>query len=297
MVRFLALLFLLCCSPPAWGRDPMRVLTTLPDLADWAREIGGERVEVKSLLTGTENYHSYEPRVSDVKAVAGSRVLIQVGLGLEEWLDGLVENARNGELVMVDASKGVLVLGGKEGAGHGHGHGHGDGNPHVWVDPESAAVMCRNIARGFEAADPFAGDFYEKRLVAYLGRLGDLATRLRAEVATLPDRRFLSYHAAWPYFARGLGFEVAGVVTELPGQEPSAKILAGLIRRIRAEKLRVLVTEPQLPSKLPDLLAEETGIRVVTLSHLLVAGQAANYLELLEANARTLIGALKRTGP
>ncbi len=157
--------------------------------------------------------------------------------------------------------------------------------------------MCRNIARGFEAADPYAGDFYEKRLKAYLGRLGDLATRLRAEVAKLPDRRFLSYHAAWPYFARGLGFEVAGVVTELPGQEPSAKVLAGLIRRIRGEKLRVLVTEPQLPSKLPDLLAEETGIRVVTLSHLLVAGQAANYLELLEGNARTLIAALQGPGP
>ncbi|MHB8765752.1 MAG: metal ABC transporter substrate-binding protein [Deferrisomatales bacterium] len=295
MFRRLALLALLIGSP-AWGVDTIRVLTTLPDLADWTRELGGRRVEVRSLLTGTENYHSYEPRVSDVKAVARTRVLVKVGLGLEEWLDGLVENARNSQLLTVEAARGVEVLGAGEPAGGpagAHDHDHALGNPHVWVDPVSAGIMCRNIARGLEAADPFAGDFYQKRLRAYLDRLEATTARLRAEVAALPDRRFLSYHAAWPYFARGLGFELAGVVTELPGQEPSARSLAALIERIRAEKIRVLVTEPQLPSKLPEVLAHETGIRVISLSHLLVAGSAPNYLALLEKNAGALISALK----
>jgi ABC-type Zn uptake system ZnuABC Zn-binding protein ZnuA len=90
-----------------------------------------------------------------------------------------------------------------------------------------------------------------------------------------------------------LGFEFAGVVTGIPGQEPSAKALAALIRRIRAEKIRVLVSEPQLSSKLPDLLAQETGIRIVTLSPFLGIGAARDYLDLLEANAQALISALQ----
>ncbi|MBE0618192.1 MAG: zinc ABC transporter substrate-binding protein, partial [Proteobacteria bacterium] len=288
-------LFVLCCvlvALPAFGADTVKVVTTIPDLADWVRQVGGSHVEVKSLLQGFENPHTYEPKVSDVKALAGARVLVKVGLGLEEWLDGLVENARNGELVIVDASQGVQVIGDR-GSGQGGDHEHALGNPHVWLDPASAAVMCRNIARGLEIVDPVAGDAYQKGLTAYLQRLETVTQRLRDQVRALKDRRFLSYHAAWPYFARGLGFEAVGVVTGIPGQEPSAKALAALIERVRAERIRVLVTEPQLSSKLPDLLADETGIRVVSLSPLLGTGTAADYVAQMEANAQTLIRALQ----
>ncbi len=296
MYRTLLFLLSLVVAVPAFGADPLKVVTTLPDLADWARQIAGGRVEVKSLLQGFENPHTYEPKVSDVKELAGARVLVKVGLGLEEWIDGMVENARNEDLLVVDASQGVEVIG-SDGVHREEPHFHALGNPHVWLDPVNAAVMCRNIARGLEAADPAAGDAYHKGLDAYLGRLDTLARRLRAEVARLPDKRFVSYHAAWPYFARGLGFEVAAVVTEIPGQEPSAKALAALISKIRKEKLRVLVTEPQLSSKLPDLLRQETGIDVVTLSPLLGATPEKDYLALLEANAEALTRALRGAAP
>ena len=278
---------------PAAGLDRIRVVTTLPDLADWVREIGGDRVEVRSLLRGFENPHTYEPRVSDVKAVAGSRVLVRVGLGLEEWLDGLVENSRNSELIQIVAAEGVPVLD----AGEHQAHGHAAGNPHVWLDPGRAAIMCRNIARGLEAADPFAGSYYQERLRAYLARLERTAEAIRQQVRSLKDRRFISYHPAWPYFAEGLGFELVGVVTRVPGQEPSARSLARLVDRIRAERIPVLVTEPQLPSEIPELLREETGIRVVTLSPILGVGPAKTYLELLERNATLLIEALSEASP
>lgn len=293
MARLTGLLWIFLALP-SWGAEPIRVVTTLPDLADWVREIGGDRVRVTSLLTGLENPHTYEPTVGDIKAVAEARVLVKVGLGLEEWLEGLVQNARNEQLLVVEAARGVPVL---QNEGAEGGHGHGRGNPHVWLDPGAAAKMCRNIADGLGEADPQDRTLFEDRVAAYLDRLGSLASRLRRQVASLPDRRFLSYHAAWPYFARGLGFEVAGVVTPIPGQEPSARSLVDLIRKIRDEKIPVLVTEPQLSSKLPDLLHQETGIRVVTLSPLLGSGSAKSYLELLEANAERLIGALRESRP
>ncbi|MEW6486994.1 MAG: metal ABC transporter substrate-binding protein [Thermodesulfobacteriota bacterium] len=301
-----ALIFLWCLLVPAsaLASNAVRVVTTLPDLADWVRQIGGSQVDVRSLLQGFEDPHTYEPRVGDVKALAGARVLVKVGLGLEEWLDGLLENARNSELLVVEASRGVKVLGDEE-AGHedekdhghrrGHDHGHPQGNPHVWLDPANAALMCRNIARALEVADPVAQDAYQKGLSAYLLRLEAALAGFREEVQTLEDRRFLSYHASWPYFARSLGLEEVGAVTRVPGQEPSAKALASLISRIREEQIRVLVTEPQLSSKIPDLLAQETGIRVVTLSTLLGTGPAPDYLGLFETNARTLIQALQES--
>lgn len=295
MLRTLVTLSCLLLAGPALGANAVKVVTTLPDLADWVRQIGGSQVEVNSLLQGFEDPHTYEPRVGDVKSLARARVLVKVGLGLEEWLDGLLENARNSELVIVEASRGVKVLG-DEAAGHedhAHGHGHHQGNPHVWLDPANAAIMCRNIARALEVADPVAQDAYQKGLNAYLLRLEETAARLRGEARELEDRRFLSYHASWPYFARSLGLEAVGAVTRVPGQEPSAKALAALISRIREEKIPVLVTEPQLSSKVPDLLAQETGIRVLTLSTLLGTGPARDYLELFEANARALIQALR----
>jgi ABC-type Zn uptake system ZnuABC Zn-binding protein ZnuA len=248
---------------------------------------------VRALLSGLEDIHTYEPRVSDVKAVAGARVLLAVGLGLEEWLQGLVENAGNGDLLVVQTSKGVSLI--REEARGGRpekGHAHGDENPHVWLDPANAAVMCRNIAAALEAVDSTAGSFYRKRLEAYVKQLETAASRLRASAAALKDKRFLSYHPAWPYLAKGFGLSLVGVVTEDPAQEPSAKALAALVSRVRREKIRVLVTEPQLPSKIPRLLAQEAGVRVVTLSDLVGYGGTRTYLENLEANVRTLVTAL-----
>jgi ABC-type Zn uptake system ZnuABC Zn-binding protein ZnuA len=294
MRRILVALIGVLIAASSWGVDTIQMVTTLPHLADWSREIGGDRVEVHSLLKGFESPHTYEPKVSDVKALAGSRVLVKVGLGLEEWIDGLVENANNSELLIVEASRGVDMIRGDPDHGPGD-HSHPLGNPHVWLDPANAAVMCGNIARGLEAADPFADGYYQKRLADYLERLNATAKRIRADVATLSDPRFLAYHPAWPYFARGLGFELAGVVTAIPGQEPSAKALAALVKRIRAENIRVLVSEPQLSSKLPDLLRQETGVRVVTLSPLLGATPARDYLDLLDSNARELTSALRES--
>jgi ABC-type Zn uptake system ZnuABC Zn-binding protein ZnuA len=278
--------------------DRVRVVTTLPDLADFTRQLGGDRVDVTCLLTGFEDVHTYEPKVSDVRAVAGARLLISVGLGLEEWLQGLVQNAGNSKLLLVEASKGVSLIreDTKTGERAEPGHRHEGANPHVWLDPANAEVLCRNIAAALEAVDGTAADFYRTRLAAYVKKLNATAASLRVAVSALKDKRFLSYHPAWPYLARGLGFRLVGVVTQDPSQEPSARALAALISRIRTEKIRVLVTEPQMPSKVPDLLAKETGIRVITLSDMVGYGGSKTHLENMERNARALVAALSEAG-
>ncbi|MBM3322267.1 zinc ABC transporter substrate-binding protein, partial [candidate division WOR-3 bacterium] len=126
----------------------------------------------------------------------------------------------------------------------------------------------------------------------YSRRLDALTDTLQRSVKSLADRRFISYHEAWPYFARRFGFEVVASIEPLPGQEPSAKYLAGLVKLVRQESVQVIVSEPQLPREVPEALARETGARLVTLAP--VTGsvhEAGTYLELLRYNVRTLVSA------
>src|SRR3989304_1731314 len=126
-------------SPP----QKIKVVTTLNILEDFVRNIGGERVEVRSLLSGLESEHTYTPKPSDVIAVKEARILVTVGLGLEVWVNSLIRNASNNHLTMVTTSDGIPLIRGEETEDHDHG-GH-FGNPHIWLDPERAKVMIRHI--------------------------------------------------------------------------------------------------------------------------------------------------------
>ncbi|MEO0078895.1 MAG: metal ABC transporter substrate-binding protein [candidate division WOR-3 bacterium] len=269
---------------------PVRVVTTIPDLADWARNVGGNRVRVQSLLHGAENPHTYEPGPDDARAVAEADLLVRVGLGLEEWLDGLVTNARNRKQAVLTVAEELAPE--SFVAAHDE-HEHQLGNPHVWLDPENAKAACSAIGRELGRIDSAGAAFYQARVEQYQRRLDSLTNTLKGLVQNLPDRRFIAHHDAWPYFARRFGFEVIGSIEPLPGEEPSAKHLAGLVKMIRAEKVRAICTEPQLPRDVPAALARETGASLVLLAP--VTGslpQTSTYLKLLDYNVRTLVRAL-----
>ncbi len=271
---------------------PVRVVTTIPDLADWVRNVGGNRVRVQSLLHGAENPHTYEPGPDDARAVAGADLLVRVGLGLEEWLDGLVVNSGNRKLTVLtvaDELPSVSFV-----AAHDE-HEHRLGNPHVWLDPENAKVACSAIGRELGRIDSAGAGFYQVRVEQYQRRLDRLTDTLQKLVQALTDRRLISHHDAWPYFARRFGFEVAGSIEPLPGQEPSARYLAGLVEMIRLQKVRAICTEPQLPREVPATLARETGARLVVLASTTGSlPQAGTYLKLLDYNVRALEHALDR---
>lgn len=279
------LLALLLAGSPAGAADVLRVVTTIPDLADFVREVGGERVEVRSLLTEADDAHGYVPGVDDAKALARARVLVSVGGGLEAWLPGLVQSARNGELLAVEASRGAALLEGRPGARRP--------DPHVWLDPSNAAVMCRNIAQTLEAVDPAGGGYYEARLGAYLARLEVVTGLLRAEVSRLKDRRLVAGDGGWEYLARGLGFQVSAVLGGAGGVGPDLRALDSLEKRVRRDGLRVLVVEPQAAT--PSLLrwAKGAGIRVLPLPTLVGIGKGQTYLALLESNVKALLAALR----
>jgi ABC-type Zn uptake system ZnuABC Zn-binding protein ZnuA len=247
-------------------------------------------------MTGFESEHTYSPKPSDLIAVRKARVLFEVGVGLEVWVSSLVRNAGNPQLLVVTTSQGIGLLRDHGGFGDsvptGQPHGAG-GNPHVWLDPESAATMVRHVTEALIKVDAAHKADYRSNQATYLRQLDEESTYLAERLRRLADRRVVVHHPAWPYFARRFKIDVAGTIQNQPASEPSAQHLQTLITQIRKQRIKVIVTESQLNRKIPDLLAKETGARVVVLTTLPGAIPGTEtYLDMLRYNVLQLAQAL-----
>ncbi len=279
----------------AWADTPMPVVVTIPVLKDLVEQVGGDQVRVISLLSGLESEHSYSPKPSDLIAVKKARLLVEIGAGLEVWVAGLLRNARNPQLIVVTTSEGIELLGGEHlepGQAAGHAQ-HTVGNPHIWLDPFHAARMVRRITEALIQAAPSQADLFRRHETRYLAELDQTTSDLLARLRPLSDRRLIVHHPAWPYFAKRFDLQIVGEIQTQSGSEPSPRRLQALIDHIKRDHIRVIVSEPQLNQKLPRLLAQETGARVVVLTPMPggVPG-AETYLDMLRYNVLQLVDAL-----
>jgi len=147
------LLLTLLWKPVAPAGEPIRVVTTIPILKNLVQEIGREKVVVKSLLRGVESPHTYGPKPSDLAALLGAQIFIQIGAGLEGWVDGFIKNARHEHLMIVTTSQGLLLLEDEESQTEGEAHAHIK-NPHIWLDPQKVKVMVRHITEALSHIAP-----------------------------------------------------------------------------------------------------------------------------------------------
>ena len=299
------ILVLLLFRATAYGADPLPVVATLPVLKDFTEKIGGEYVQVVSLITGLESEHTYTPKPSDVAAILRARLLVKIGLGLEVWVNPLIENADRPDLMIVTTSDGVaLIRDTSESAEHPIGNTeidkkhafkerHTMGNPHIWLDPENAKIMIRHITEGLIKVDPAHNKEFLQNQSRYIMELESLEKELKKKVDSLKNRNLITHHPAWPYFARRFGFIIKGDIFTQVGSEPSARHIGDLIKQIKSEKIKVILSEPQLNPKIPEMLAGETGAKVVILSPLPGAlPGTTGYLEMIRYDVETLVLAL-----
>ncbi len=286
------LAFLVGSVVPTPASEPLNVVVTIPVLKDFADRIGGPHVRVVSLLSGRENEHTYSPKPSDLAAVRRAKVVIRIGLGLEVWVDSLLKNAGAAGVLVVTTSDGVERI--ADHAVEPAVHGHVGGNPHIWLDPENAQQMVRQIAKALSEADSAHAADYRANEDRYLRELRALEADLLRQLQPIADRRIVVHHPAWPYFANRFGFRIAGEIVAQSGAEPSARHLQALAKTIREKRIRVIVSEPQLNQKLPRILAQESGARVVVLTAMPggVPG-TDSYLDMLRYNVLQLAQALQ----
>lgn len=275
--------------------EPLNIVVTIPVLKDLAEQVGGPYVRVTSLLSGYENEHTYSPKPSDLVAVRKASLLFEIGIGLEVWVSSLVKNAGSPSLQVVTTSKGIALLRDTEHEGVVHAGEEGErGNPHIWMDPENAMTMMRHITEALIQIDPVHGTEYRANQAAYLRKLDQLRGELSERISRVADRRFIAHHPAWPYLARRFGFQIVGTIQPQSGSEPSALQLHSLMATIKKDRIKVVVSEIQLSQRIPELLAKETGARVVVLTTL-PGGlpHTDTYLDMLRYNVLQLANALE----
>jgi ABC-type Zn uptake system ZnuABC Zn-binding protein ZnuA len=250
-----------CASPgPSPGPGPITIVTTTTVLADLVRQVGGSHVVVTSLVPKGGDVHTFDPRPSSMRAVASAALIVRSGLGLDDWLSGLVVNTGTSAKVVAAAEDlpGVTYL-----AGLG---GSGTVNPHVWMNVANAERMVERIAGALEEADPPNAHAYADAATTYRAELTALDAELRSRMATIPaaNRTVIAFHDAFPYLADAYGLRIDGTIVAAPGQDPSAGSMADLVAAIRRDGVTAVFTEAQFNDELARTIAAETGVHVVS---------------------------------
>lgn len=271
----------------AGAHGKIKVAASLPNLASIAASVGGEAVEAFAIGRAQADPHAVEVLPSYLIKVSRSAVYLKVGLGLDLWADAILEGSRNGKLLVVDCSRGMAVLEKPHGkVDASHGHVHPDGNPHYWLDPSHAERIADNIREALAKADPSNADLYARNTAAFVKENVEKTKVWAARMAPLQGAALVTYHGSWAYLAHAYGFRIIGQVEPFPGIPPTAKHLAGLVERIRAEKAGLLLQEPYFPDKDTRFLARQTGIRIIKASPSCdgpAAGEHWKHLEALTA--------------
>jgi len=271
---------------PLRAEDRINVVASFSILADFARNAGGERVRVTSLVGPNGDVHVYTPTPADARTIADARLVVVNGLGLEGWLPRLLQSA-GGRAPIVTASRGVAPL--KFGS---------ETDPHAWQSVVNAKIYIANIRNALVEVDPAGADDYRKNADAYLVELDALDAEVRAAIAKIPParRKLISTHDAFGYFAKAYGFETIAPLGASTEAEPGARDIAGIITRIKASGVSAVFPEKISDERLIRRISAETGASIggtlYTDSLTDEKGNAPTYIALVRHNIRTLTRAL-----
>jgi zinc transport system substrate-binding protein len=317
--HIILLMLLGCCglallAGPARAAAPagrVQVAATIVPLGDFCRRIGGDLVQVQVLIPPGASPHVFEPAPSVMAKASQARVFVYIGAGLEPWAAKLLHARDSGDLVVVEAAKGIPLIGlgahhhepGDAAAG-GHddhhpvkeaAHGsHPAGNPHIWLDPVLAQGICRKIAGALIQTDPAHRARYEANLKSYLAALVDLNREIETRAQTWRLRKYVSFHPAFAYFAKRYHLHEVGTIEAAPGREPTPRHLQNLVAAIRRYGIKVVFAEPQLNPRVAQVIAQEAGVKVLMLDPM--GGRppyGSDYLQLMRYNLAMLDQALK----
>ena len=248
------------------------VVAATPDLADIAKQVGGDRVTVFSIARSNQDLHMIEPRPSDVLRIKRANLVVRVGLDLDLWMDALLNAAANsrvnrGAPGYVDASVGIRKLEvPREQVTGASGDIHVYGNPHYWLDPLNGEIISANILEGLKRVSPADASYFERNRKRFLVDLHAAVQRWQEKLDPYRGRKIVIYHDAWPYFVRRFNLKVLGCIEPKPGIPPTASHIASLIEQIKAEKQSVVIADAAFYSdKAAKTITARTGAQFVVI--------------------------------
>jgi zinc/manganese transport system substrate-binding protein len=291
--------FICMGAMPAYAAK-IKVVTTLTDLADLTRNVGGNLVDVHSLATGVEDTHGVPMKPSFVPLMNRADLLVLVGLDCEHaFLPALIEASKNPRILVgrpgyVDCSQGIIPMDVPRTTGHAAGDVHPYGNPHYMLDPVLAKTALQNIYNALVDFAPQHKAEFTKNRDVYLAKLNAKIAEWEKEVKPIRGTKFVSYHEHWPYFAKRFGLDYFGTIELRPGIDPTPRHIEDLISEMKAQHVPVVVREPQFPGKVPRLIAQQTGATMITLP--IMPGGVPNtetYIKMMDYIIHTMVSAAR----
>ncbi|TAF02132.1 MAG: ABC transporter substrate-binding protein [Nostocales cyanobacterium] len=254
-----------------------KVVTTFLPMYLFTKAVAGDVADVQILVTPGTDVHEYQATPDNVRAIATANILVKNGLGMEEFLEDTVKNAKNSQLVEIDASKGIKVINDispveetkekKKDHDHDHKHEHADGNPHVWLDPVFAKQQVINIRDGLITADPGNKEVYQANAAAYIQELENLNTEFQQTLNKTPNCTFITFHDAFPYIAQRYNLKQVAVV-EIPEDQLSPTDVQKAINAVKKYKVKTLFSESGVDNKLLTSLSQDLKLTLYPLDSL-----------------------------
>ena len=285
--------------PPIGEGGKIQVVTSIPDLADFTKRIGGDLVSVESLAKGVEDPHGVPIKPSFVPKLNRANVVVVMGLQNEHaWLPALIEVARNPNILpgtpgYIDCSVKITPKQVPRSLLRREGDVHPLGNPHFNLDPVNAKLMAETIAEGLARVHPPGRTLFESNLEAFKNHLDERLRTWSAMAAPLREVKFVSYHQDTIYFAERFGLHEVGQIEIRPGIEPTQAHLVWLVNRMREQGVTLVLREPYFGEQLPNWVAEQTGAKVAKFLIMVGGNPGVNtYEDLIEFNLKSIADAL-----
>jgi len=305
MIRRFSLLLVagILALAPRLAQAQLKVVTSTTDLYDIAKSVGGDKITAAHIGEGYQDPHFIEAKPSFVLQLRNADVWAFVGLDLEiGWMPLLLDGARNPKIRLggsgyVDASKAIRVLDTPQGnVDRSMGDVHPLGNPHYWLDPENGRRIARLFKAKFSELDPKNEDTYEKNEKAFEARLNAAEQGWQGDLAAIRGKPVVAWHTSWRYFAEYTKMNIVAFMEPKPGVPPSPSHLYTVIQAVKRTGAKVIVMEPFYDRKVADLVAKQTGIKVLLLPPSVggIRGAPVNdYVSLMKYDMAQLAAAVR----
>ena len=278
----------------------IKVVTTTTDMKSITELIGGNKVSVTSIATGYQNPHFVDPKPSYIISLSNADMFVTVGLDLETgWSPQLLTSSRNNKIQKgaagyVDASTGVTLSQVPSSVNRAEGDIHIYGNPHYWLDPLNGKVIARNIANGLEKVDPSNKAIYEANLQTFFSKIDAKMKEWQTKMGPFKGSKIIAYHNEWVYFETRFGLQIVDFMEPKPGIPPSPSQLVKVIKEVKANSIKVIISSPYFTTSSSDVVAKQTGVKVLTIATS-VGGfdSIKNYFDLFDYDINQLIAVLK----
>lgn len=303
LTRLLSAAAVALAFSPAATFAKLSIVTTATDYADIARQIGGDLVDVHSIMKGPENVHNVMAKPTEMVRLNAADLFVHSGLDTEPWRDNLLKGARNPRVMFgkpgyVDMSEGVPlkeVPAGKIDRSMGDVHAYG--NPHFTLNPQVAQRMAVTLTKALVANDPAHADAYKANAKTFVLAMADLSKEIKARFAPYAGLKVVTFHKAWAYFADAVDVDVVGTIEPQVGITPSPAQVRRTVEMMRAQNVKVVICETYDDDKLAQYVADQAGAKMVVLpDHVNGVPGTDTYQTLFRHNVEKLIETAKAAG-